>query len=134
DRIVAEADRILAECPQDEEDLIRLYNADPSRINIIPCGFDPTELAPISKPLARFALDIPGDERVILQLGRIVPRKGVDTAIRGFARLVKHHGVTARLLIVGGESDEPDPNITPEIGRLQAIAVEEGVAEQVTFI
>ncbi len=31
DRIVAEADRILAECPQDEEDLIRLYNADPAQ-------------------------------------------------------------------------------------------------------
>src|SRR5204863_3145601 len=28
DRIVSEADRILAECPQDEEDVIRLYNAD----------------------------------------------------------------------------------------------------------
>jgi hypothetical protein len=36
DRIVAEADRILAECPQDEEDLIRLYNADPLKITIIP--------------------------------------------------------------------------------------------------
>src|SRR5437016_4984786 len=56
DRIVAEADRLLAECPQDEEDLIRLYNADPAKITIIPCGFDPTELSPISKPLARFAL------------------------------------------------------------------------------
>src|SRR5947199_5984051 len=65
DRIVAEADRLLAECPQDEEDLIRLYNADPSRITIVPCGFDPAELSPISKPLARFALNLAPDERVI---------------------------------------------------------------------
>lgn len=134
DRIVAEADRILAECPQDEEDLIRHYNAEPSRISVIPCGFDPTELSPISKPLARFALSLPPDERVILQLGRIVPRKGVDTAIRGLGRLVRDHGVTARLLIVGGESDEPDPALTPEIGRLQAIAEEEGVGELVKFV
>jgi glycosyltransferase involved in cell wall biosynthesis/phosphoheptose isomerase len=133
DRIIAEADRILAECPQDEEDLIRLYNADPAKITIVPCGFDPTELSPMSKPLARFALNIPPEERVILHLGRMVPRKGVDTAIRGFARLVRNHGIQARLLIIGGDSDEPDPQATPEIGVLQAIAREEGVADLVTF-
>ncbi len=134
DRIIAEAERILAECPQDEEDLIRLYNADPAKIVIIPCGFDPTELAPISKPLARFALNIPPDERVLLQLGRMVARKGVDTAVRGFARLVHRHGIAARLLIVGGESDDPDPAATPEIARLQAVAAEENVADLVTFV
>jgi glycosyltransferase involved in cell wall biosynthesis/phosphoheptose isomerase len=134
DRIIAEADRILAECPQDEEDLIRLYNAEPAKIAMVPCGFDPTELAPISKPLARFALNLPPEEKVILQLGRMVPRKGVDTTIRGFARLVNKHGIEARLLIVGGESDNPDPVATPEMGRLQEIARAEGVAERVTFV
>jgi D-inositol-3-phosphate glycosyltransferase len=134
DRIVTEADRILAECPQDEEDLIRLYNAEPAKITIVPCGFDPAELSPISKPLARFALNIPPEERVILQLGRIVPRKGVDTAIRGLGCLVRDHAISARLLIVGGESDEPDPQAAPEIARLQAIACEEGVADLVTFV
>ncbi len=133
DRIVAEADRILAECPQDEEDLIRLYNADPAKITIVPCGFDPMELAPVSKPIARYALNIPPEEKVILQLGRLVPRKGVDTVIRGLGRLVGNHHIGARLLIVGGDSDEPDPNVTPEIGRLQQVAEEEGVAELVTF-
>jgi glycosyltransferase involved in cell wall biosynthesis/phosphoheptose isomerase len=134
DRCVAEADRILAECPQDEEDLVRLYNADPARVTVIPCGFDPLELSPISKPLARFALNLPPEDRVILQLGRLVPRKGVDTVIRGLGRLVHDHNMTARLLIVGGESEEPDPNLTPEIGRLRQIAEEEGVSELVTFV
>jgi phosphoheptose isomerase len=134
DRVVAEADYIIAECPQDEEDLIRLYNADPAKIGIIPCGFDPTELWPISKPLARVALGLPPDENIILQLGRLVPRKGVDTVIRGFARLVQHHGIAARLVVVGGESEEPDPRLTPEIGRLQAVARDEGVADLVRFV
>lgn len=134
DRIVAEADRVLAECPQDEEDLIRLYNADPARISIIPCGFDPQELSPISKPLARFALNLPPDEKVILQLGRMVPRKGVETVIRAMGRLVRTHNLRVRLLIVGGDSDEPDPAVTPEIGRLQGIAQEEGIADLVTFV
>jgi D-inositol-3-phosphate glycosyltransferase len=134
DRIVAEADRIIAECPQDEEDLIRLYNADPARVSIIPCGFDQTEIWPISKPLARFALALAPDDKVILQLGRLVPRKGIDTAIRGFAALRNRHAISARMLIVGGESDDPDPAITPEIGRLRKIAEQEGVSEHITFV
>jgi D-inositol-3-phosphate glycosyltransferase len=134
DRIVAEADRILAECPQDEEDLIRHYNADAAKITIVPCGFDPAELSPMSKPLARFALNIPPDERVILQLGRMVPRKGVDTVVRALGRLVRQHDLRPRLLIVGGEADVPDPELTPEIGRLQKLAREEGVEDLVTFV
>jgi glycosyltransferase involved in cell wall biosynthesis len=134
DRIVSEADHIIAEAPQDEEDLIRLYNADPANITVIPCGFDSTELWPISKPLAKISLGLPPEERVILHLGRMVPRKGTDTVISAFGRLVHKHGVTARLLIVGGESDDADPKATPEIGRLQQLARHEGVAEQVTFV
>jgi glycosyltransferase involved in cell wall biosynthesis len=100
DRIVAEADQIVAECPQEEEDLIRHYNADPARITIIPGGFDPGEFAPIAKPLARVMLGLAPDERIILQLGRLVPRKGVDTVIRGVARLWRDRGLAVRLLIV----------------------------------
>jgi glycosyltransferase involved in cell wall biosynthesis/phosphoheptose isomerase len=134
DRIVAESDRIIAECPQDEEDLIRLYNADPMKITMIPCGFDPTELSPISKPLARFALGLPPEDRIVLQLGRLVPRKGIDNVIRGFGRLFRDHQIQASLLIVGGDSDTPDPQTNPEVARLQALAGEEGVADAVTFV
>jgi len=134
ERLVREADRIIAECPQDEADLVGLYNAEPAKIAVIPCGFDPAEFAPVSKPLARIALGMPPEQRLVVQVGRLVPRKGVDNVVRGFARLTVCHGIAAHLAIVGGESNEPDPVITPEIGRLQAIAVQEGVAGQVTFV
>lgn len=134
DRIIAEADQIIAECPQDEADLIRLYKANPNKITIIPCGFDPAEFKPINKTVARLALGLPLKERIILQLGRMVPRKGVDTVIRGVAHLDKHYHLPVRLLVVGGEADTPDPALTPEIGRLQGIAAAEGVADSVTFV
>lgn len=134
ERIVAEADRIIAECPQDQEDLINLYQADPAKISIAPCGFDPEEMWPIDKMAARRRLKMPANERIILQLGRMVPRKGVDNAVRGLAHLIKDHNLPARLLIVGGESDSPDPILTPEIGRLQQIARDEGVEDRVTFV
>ena len=134
DRIVAEADALVAECPQDEEDLIGLYNADPGRITVIPCGFDATEFSPVSKALARVAIGYPPDEPLLLQLGRMVPRKGVDNAIRGFARLVRDHGVAGRMLVVGGEAEDPDPNEDPEVRRLMDVAREEGVADRVEFL
>lgn len=134
DRVVREADHIIAECPQDREDLLRHYHADPQRISIIPCGFDTTEFWAIDKIRARLTLGLPPEERLILQLGRMVPRKGVDTVIRAFAHLVQHEAISARLILVGGESETPDPQVTPEIGRLSTIARELGVEPWVTFV
>ncbi len=134
DRIVVEADHIIAECPQDEEDLLRLYHAKTEKITIIPCGFDAGEFWQVDQTTARQMLGLPPSERLILQLGRLVPRKGVDLLIRAFAQLKQQYHIPARLLIVGGESEDPDPRLTPEISRLQAIATEEGVESQVTFV
>ena len=55
DRVVAEADAVVAECPQDRDDLIELYHADPSRIAVIPCGFDPAEMWPVDRIESRRA-------------------------------------------------------------------------------
>lgn len=132
-RVAREADGIIAECPQDKHDLVHFYDADPSKIEEIPCGFDPQELWPINKNIARMHIGVPESEWIVLQLGRMVPRKGVDTAIRGFADMVRKHNVPARMVVVGGASRLPDPAITPEIGRLLKIAEEEGVLERVLF-
>src|SRR5215213_416563 len=132
-RVAQEADGIVAECPQDKQDLMRFYQADPAKIGEIPCGFDPQELWPVDKTLARRQIGVPENEWLVLQLGRMVPRKGVDTAIRGFTQLVRRQNIAARILIVGGESRDPDPAVTPEIGRLQTIAAEEGILDRVTF-
>lgn len=134
DRVVQQADCIIAECPQDREDLLRLYQADAERIRIVPCGFDPTEFWAINPVRARLTLGLAPEEPLILQLGRMVPRKGVDTVIRGFAQLIKQRDRPARLLVVGGEADTPDPQQTPEIGRLRAIAQELDVEPWVTFV
>src|SRR5581483_10101117 len=90
------ADQIIAECPQDEEDLIRFYHAAPEKVTIIPCGFDANEFYPVDKAQARARLGLLPDEFIILQLGRMVPRKGVDNVVRGVARLVQNNQVPAR--------------------------------------
>ena len=126
-------ERLIAECPQDKADLETLYRGDPRRIRIVPCGFDGAEFWPIARRFARRALGFRADERIVVNIGRMVPRKGVDNAIRGVARLARDFGVDTKLLVVGGNSDVPCPLLTPEIGRLKAIAEDEGIAGQVVF-
>ncbi len=131
--IIAAADAIVAECPADRRDLVTLYNADPRRIAVIPCGFSSEEFWPIAPRFARHALGLPSDVPVLLSVGRLVPRKGVDNVIRALSVLVRRLGVPAELLVVGGSSDIADVALTPEIGRLRAVAAEAGVADRVTF-
>jgi D-inositol-3-phosphate glycosyltransferase len=130
--IVDDADQIIAECPQDRDDLIYYYDADPSKVTIIPCGFNPKEFCPIDSMTARKKLQLKKEEKILLQLGRIVPRKGIDNVIRAAGRL-KNKISNLRLVVVGGDTDTPDPAATPEFARLRKIAEEENVTAQVTF-
>ncbi|HET9643751.1 MAG TPA: glycosyltransferase family 1 protein [Burkholderiaceae bacterium] len=130
-QLVREADAIIAECPQDQSDLVRLYGADPNKMSMIPCGFDPAEFAPRARGEARDVLDLGSKEFIVLQLGRMVPRKGVENVVRAMALLPRK--IHPRLLVVGGEADTPDEKATPEIGRLRGIARRLGVDDIVTF-
>lgn len=128
--IVNDADKIIAECPQDREDLIELYGAKPENIAIIPCGFNPKEFYPIDKKKARAHLNLPLEEKIILQLGRMVPRKGVDNVIRAAAKLPERD---FKLVVVGGEFAAPQIYECAEILRLKQIAAENGIEDKVIF-
>lgn len=126
------ADQVIAECPQDKEDLIKYYNVDPAKITIIPCGFNPSEFYPVNRSFARTLLGLDQKERIILQLGRMVPRKGVDNVITSLSYL-KNERLKVRLVIVGGETDLPDALSCAEVSRLQQLAYTHGVEALVTF-
>ncbi|MDB5817281.1 MAG: glycosyl transferase family 1 [Rhizobacter sp.] len=130
--IVRYADTIVAECPQDEADLVRLYDADPDKIAMVPCGFDPAEFSPIDRQQARSVLGLHADDFIVLQLGRLVPRKGIDNVIRAVGRL--DVGIPARLLVVGGDEREPNEERTPEIARLRRVAADSRVSSKVQFV
>lgn len=132
DRLVSAADCVIAECPQDERDLIGLYRAEASKIRIIPCGFDPREMWPVARELARAHLGLPMDAPIVLQLGRMVPRKGVDNVLRAFG-LMCRTALDGYLVIVGGGAEDPEDDRSPEMQRLRAIAEEEGVGDRVIF-
>ena len=132
EEIVRCADHIIAECPQDRKDLLEYYHADEEKITVIPCGFNPQEFIPMYKEMSRERLNLDKEEKIILQLGRMVPRKGIDNVIRTVP-LLKKTGMKIRLLIVGGEEQLPGTTHCAEMIRLKALAQSLGVAEQVTF-
>ena len=132
--VIDAASAVIAECPQDEQDLRRHYRTPPGRIRMIPCGFDPTELAPVARAVARARIGVAPERPLILQLGRMVPRKGVETVVRALPLVKARNAQKPLLMIVGGESEDPDPVRTPEIGRLMQVAREVGVADDVTFV
>lgn len=133
DMLVAEADVIIAECRQDQIDLCELYNANPARIRVVPCGFDPQEMRPEPGPV-RQALGLDEREFVILHVGRMVPRKGVDTVIQALGLLHHDFGIQARLVIAGGNSSQPDPVLTPHIGTLMQVVEQERLDNWVNFV
>jgi glycosyltransferase involved in cell wall biosynthesis len=132
EKLMHDADRIIAECPQDQRDMEQHYGAPSERISVVPCGFDPEEFWPVTLD-ARQQLGVGQDEFIVLQLGRMVPRKGVDNVVRAVAILQHQYQVPVRLLVVGGNAEQPDPVATPELGRLMALASELGVEQAVTF-
>lgn len=126
------ADAVIATCPQDEQDLLELYGADPAHVHVVPCGVDIDQFRAGGRARARARLRIDPSEFVVLQLGRMVPRKGVDNVVRALAQL--DGPPRARLYIVGGATREPDLHATPELERLRSIAEAHGVADRVVFV
>src|SRR5215203_2474595 len=76
---------------------------------------------------------------MIVYVGRIVPRKDVRNIIQALAQLKARRLATGImtmpvLFVIGGETEQPDPVATPEIGVLRALAAELGVLDQVRFV
>ena len=93
-------DMILANTAVETEQLVRLYGADPTRIEEVPLGVDHAFFSPGSQAGARGALKL-GDEPMLLFVGRLQGLKGADLAIEALA--ASHHR-NAALLLCGGPS------------------------------
>lgn len=138
DYVLDTADRVIAQCPSEVDELARYYDADVTRIRVVPSGVDLARFSPIPCDEARAALGLDPDEKILAYVGRLQPRKDVANVIQALAALRDRDlgqlpFSRVRLLVVGGETEEADLAREPEMRRLIGIAENLGVRERVTF-
>ncbi len=118
--VAQQASAVIATCT-DEVAELAAYGARPDRIYVVPCGVD----------CDRFRPGLPARHRDgparVLTLGRLVPRKGVDTVIAAIADVPDAH------LIVAGGPEHARLADDPEATRLRAVAAGSQVRGRVTF-
>ncbi|MEV8565430.1 glycosyltransferase [Streptomyces sp. NPDC051322] len=114
--------RVLATCADEVSELTAM-GVPRHHISVVPCGVDTTHFTPVGD-----AARDPRAPRRLVAVGRLVPRKGFDRAIRALAEVPD-----AELLIAGG----PEAALLfadPEAERLSQIAQECGVADRVRLL
>ncbi|MCP3804899.1 glycosyltransferase [Allokutzneria sp. A3M-2-11 16] len=119
--ICREADRIAATCSDEVFELARM-GVSRDRVSVVPCGVD----------LSMFSPTGPAAERRqpyrIVTVGRLVPRKGVDTVISALPMLPDTE------LVVAGGPEQRRLTGDPEVGRLLSHATRLGVRHRVSLL
>ncbi|MEU4512764.1 glycosyltransferase [Nonomuraea wenchangensis] len=110
------ADAVLATCGDEVGELCAMGIPE-QRIAVVPCGVDLEHFRPDGPKAPRTA------GPMILSIGRMVPRKGVDTVIAALRQVPG-----AELVIAGGGPDDE------EAVRLRALAAAYGLEERVHVI
>jgi D-inositol-3-phosphate glycosyltransferase len=139
--IIQSVDRLIAQCPAEEAELIDDYGANSGKVKVIPSAVNTEIFRPVARAEARRFVGLEPDDFVIVYVGRMLPRKDVRNVVHALAHLLRLSAETLpgvvpkiKLLLVGGETPEPDPITTPEIGVLQRLVADLGVTEHVRFI
>jgi D-inositol-3-phosphate glycosyltransferase len=107
EQVVEAADRLVANTDLEAKQLINLYDADPSRVEVVHPGVDLEVFRPLDKAATRAALGLPADAAVLLFAGRIQPLKAPDVLLRAVAALLdRAPHLRSRLVVpvVGGPS------------------------------
>ena len=133
DRIVGDADAVIASTRTEAELLRTRYGADPGRVHVVPAGVDLDIFSDrIDRVAARQSL---GGGRIVLFVGRLQPLKAPDVAVRALAeldRILPDDGLPTRLVIVGGASGPAHGESSPE--GLRRLAADLGIADRVAVL
>lgn len=115
---------LLADSQATRNDLINLYGADPSRIEVVYPGIDLDAFRPVRDPdrLERVRARYAGGARYLLYVGTIQPRKNVDRLVQAFARVAAE--VSDVVLVLAGK---PGWHVDP----LRRLIAHEGLGERV---
>lgn len=132
--IMGLVDRLVTANPLEKRQMVKLYGADPKKIEVIPCGVDLSLFRPVDISQAQERLGWPPDRQMVLFIGRIQPLKGIDILLKAIALatddlpdLCGHLGLT----IIGGD---PQATMNREMLRLTRLKKKLGICDLVTFL
>ena len=80
--------------------LLKEFAVPPHKITVRSCGIDMAQFSPIPRKQARNQLNLPIEATLVLFVGSLIPRKGVDTLLSAIARVMEHDS-KVRLIVVG---------------------------------
>jgi teichuronic acid biosynthesis glycosyltransferase TuaC len=113
---LSRANRVFA-VSQSLKDFVGTLGADPGRIRVVPNGVDTEHFHPRDRQAARRALGIAPEQRVIVSVGALSPRKGHDKVLQVLPRIVARHP-DVLYLVIGGPG--PEGNTEPQLRALIA--------------
>ncbi len=133
--VLARVDGIIAATAAEQAQLEWLYQADMSKVVIIPPGVDVRHFYPIPVDEARQFIGLTPDARMILFVGRIEPLKGLDTLIKAVACLrVKDLAEPVHLAVIGGDPEAAPEEMSVEMARIQKMCDDLTVGKMVAFL
>jgi D-inositol-3-phosphate glycosyltransferase len=134
-KVINIADRIIVSTVAEQAQLEWIYQADISKISIIPPGVDTGHFYPIPVDEARQYIGLKSYNRMILFVGRIERLKGLETLIRAIACLrLKDLKEPVRLAVIGGDPEAGPDELTEEMARIQKLCDELTVGKMVAFL
>jgi D-inositol-3-phosphate glycosyltransferase len=129
-QVIGCSDSVLASCDAEVAQLVRLYDADPTRVEVVAPGVDHAFFSPGERRQARRGVGLPEDGRMVLFVGRIQPLKGLDVAIGALAELADRVP-DAFLVVVGGPSG---PAGHEEVFRMHRLVDDLGLTDRVRWV
>ncbi len=133
--VLARVDGVIAATAAEQAQLEWLYQADMSKVFIIPPGVDIHHFYPIPVDEARQFIGLTPDARMILFVGRIEPLKGLDTLIKAVACLrVKDLAEPVHLAVIGGDPEAAPEEMSVEMARIQKMCDDLTVGKMVAFL
>ncbi len=129
-QIFACSDAVLASCDVEAAQFREFYDADPSRIVVVPLGVEHAFFSPGERTAARDALSWAGETVGLLYVGRLQALKGVDLALETAIKL-RDRGRDISLAIVGGPSG---PEGERTLSGLRQRVTDAGMMGRVQFV
>lgn len=135
--IARQADILIASTILEKNDLIKFYQADSEKVNVISPGVDHNLFAPLSQTSCRKKLGLPNNVKIILFVGRIDPIKGISLLLEAVYRTSKKQSEFKqcyKVLLIGGDIKSREFWKNPEVKKIQDFIKEKNLEHCADFL